>query len=370
LFVKPLPRTVVILGCVSLLNDAASEMITPLLPIFITAVLGSGPAVVGLVEGLAESTASVLKLVSGRLADRGIDAKALVLTGYATSNVARPLIGAALGWTWVLALRFLDRVGKGIRTAPRDALIAGATDASRRGAAFGFHRSMDHAGAVIGPLLAYLLLAGHIPLATVFYWSAIPGALVLLLLSFGLPKHAPLKVTHVAPLQWRALDARLRAIIVVSGVLALAAVPEVFVVLWARDAGLEIAWVPLLWALASLVKMAIALPAGALSDRIGRMPVWLLGLSGRVAVLFGLATVSARGVTVWILFLAYAVSLAVSEPAERAIVGDRAQAEQRGTAFGVFIISPADCWRCRAHSYSARFGSTRRLLLHSSRQAR
>ena len=154
-----LPRTVVVLGLVSLLNDAASEMITPLLPIFLTATLGAGPAIVGLVEGLAEATASVLKLVSGRLADRGVPSKSLVLTGYGLSNTVRPLIGLASAWGAVILLRFLDRVGKGIRTAPRDAMIAGAVPAAQRGRAFGFHRSMDHAGAVIGPLLAFGLLS-------------------------------------------------------------------------------------------------------------------------------------------------------------------------------------------------------------------
>jgi sugar phosphate permease len=135
-----LPRTVVVLGLVSLLNDAASEMITPLLPIFLTATLGAGPAIVGFVEGLAEATASVLKLVSGRLADRGVPAKGLVVGGYALSNLGRPLIGLATGWAAVLLLRFLDRVGKGLRTAPRDALIASAVAPGQRGRAFGFHR--------------------------------------------------------------------------------------------------------------------------------------------------------------------------------------------------------------------------------------
>jgi len=154
-----LPRTVVTLGLVSLANDAASEMLTPLLPIFLTATLGAGPAVVGLIEGVAEATASILKVVSGRLADRGLGAKRLVFTGYGASTLARPLIGLALGWTWVLALRFVDRVGKGIRTAPRDAMIAGAVAPGSLGRAFGFHRALDHGGAVIGPLLAFLLLA-------------------------------------------------------------------------------------------------------------------------------------------------------------------------------------------------------------------
>ena len=132
-----LPRTVVILGLVSFLNDTASEMITPLLPLFLTAILGAGPVVVGLVEGLAEATASLLKLVSGRLADKGWNHKRMLLSGYGVSNTARPLIGLALGWGWVLVLRFLDRVGKGIRTSPRDALIAASTAAGMRGRAFG-----------------------------------------------------------------------------------------------------------------------------------------------------------------------------------------------------------------------------------------
>jgi MFS family permease len=335
-----LPRTVVVLGLVSLLNDAASEMITPLLPIFLTATLGAGPAVVGLVEGLAESTASILKLVSGRLADRGINPKILVMSGYGTSNLARPLIGAAIGWTAVLALRFLDRVGKGIRTAPRDALIAGATDRSRRGAAFGFHRSMDHAGAVIGPLCAYAILARGVSIGDMFFWSAIPGVLVMLLLLFGLQRRAPIELASNPPrLRWKALDVRLRAMIIAAGALALAAVPEAFAVLWATDAGLAIVWVPLIWALASLAKMLIALPAGMISDRIGRLPVWLIGISGRVAALFALGFVNAHGMVVWIVFLGYALSLAISEPVESSIIGDHALPNQRGTAFGLYHLA-------------------------------
>jgi len=335
-----LPRTVVVLGFVSLLNDSASEMITPLLPIFLTAVLGAGPMVVGFIEGVAEATASILKLVAGRMADRGWNPKALVLTGYGTSNVMRPLIGMALSWWWVLALRFLDRVGKGIRTAPRDALIAGATDSTRRGAAFGFHRSMDHAGAVIGPLLAYALLAASVPLQHVFYWSIVPGMLVLLLLIFGVQSNAPTQVLATRePLRWRLLDVRLRAVIIAAAGLAFAAVPEVFVVLWAKDAGLKVVWIPLLWAAASLAKMLIALPAGILSDRIGRIPVLLIGWSCRVGALLALAFASANGVLVWMLFLAYSASLAIAEPAERSVIGDYAPASLRGTAFGLYHLA-------------------------------
>jgi len=334
-----LPRTVLVLGFVSLLNDAASEMITPLLPVFLTAALGAGPAIIGFIEGLAEATASILKLVSGRLADRGVSAKGLVVGGYALSNAGRPLIGLATGWAAVLLLRFLDRVGKGLRTAPRDAFIAGAVGPAQRGRAFGFHRSMDHAGAVIGPLVAFVLLAGQVDLKHVFLASAVPGVLVLLLLVLGLPSTQSVPVAPPERFAWRALHGRLRAMIVASGMLALASVPEVFVVLWATQQGMTVTWVPLVWAAASLAKMLIAMPAGILSDRVGRLPLLLAGWSARVAVLLGLAFLQPGPVGVWCLFIAYSATLAVTEPAERSLIGDHANAGERGTAFGLYHLT-------------------------------
>jgi MFS family permease len=333
-----LPRTVIVLGFVSLLNDAASEMITPLLPIFLTAALGAGPAIVGLVEGLAEATASVLKLVAGRLADRGVPAKSLVVGGYSLSNVARPLIGLAAGWGAVLALRFLDRVGKGVRSAPRDALIAAAAP-DQRGRAFGFHRSMDHAGAVIGPLLAFALLAAHADLEHVFLASAVPGLIVVLLLVLGLPSAPPAAAAAPARFSWGGLHGRLRAMIVAAGLLALSSVPEVFVVLWATQSGLEVKWVPLVWAAASAAKMLIALPAGVLSDRFGRIPLLLGGWTLRVVVLLLLAWATPGDVGVWLLFMAYSATLAITEPAERSVIGDHAAPGERGTAFGLYHLA-------------------------------
>jgi len=333
-----LPRTVVILGLVSLLNDSASEMITPLLPIFLTATLGAGPAIVGFIEGLAEATASVLKLVSGRLADRGVPAKGLVIGGYTASNLARPLVGLATSWLAVLLLRFLDRVGKGLRTAPRDALIAGAVAPGQRGRAFGFHRSMDHAGAVVGPLLAFALLSAQADLQHVFAASAIPGVLVILLLLFGLQAHQVLVPAAPQRFAWRALHGRLRAMIVASGLLALASVPEVFVVLWATQAGMSVTWVPLVWAAASLAKMLIAMPAGVLSDRLGRVPVLLVGWSTRLGVLLLLAFAAPGPFGVWALFIAYSATLAITEPAERSLIGDHAATHERGTAYGLYHL--------------------------------
>jgi len=314
-------------------------MITPLLPIFLTATLGAGPAIVGLVEGLAEATASILKLVSGRLADRGVPAKSLVVGGYTLSNAMRPLIGLATGWGAVLGLRFLDRVGKGIRSAPRDALTAGAAGPEQRGRAFGFHRSMDHAGSVIGPLLAFALLAAHADLKHVFLASALPGVLVIMLLVFGLPAAKAQAVPAPPRFAWGELHGRLKAMIIAAGLLALASVPEVFVVLWATQAGLEIVWVPLVWAAASLAKMLIAMPAGILSDRVGRVPLLLGGWTLRVLVLLLLAFANPAGIGVWVLFMAYSATLAVTEPAERSVIGDHAAPEERGTAFGLYHLA-------------------------------
>ena len=356
-----LPRTVVLLGVVSLLNDAASEMITPLLPIFLTATLGAGPAIVGFVEGLAEATASVLKLVSGRLADRGVPAKRLVLGGYGISNACRPLIGLATGWLAVLLLRFLDRVGKGLRTAPRDAYIASAAHPDQRGRAFGFHRSMDHAGAVIGPLLAFAMLKAQADLQHVFLASALPGVLVILLLVFGLPaQHASLPA-QPKRFRWNELHGRLRAMIVAAGLLALASVPEVFVVLWATEAGMAVAWVPLVWAAASIAKMAVAMPAGVLSDRVGRLPLLLGGWTARIVLLLLLALAQPGAVGVWLLFIAYSATLAVTEPAERSLIGDHADERERGTAYGLYHLTAGLLVLPGALLFGAlweRFGST------------
>lgn len=338
---KFLPRTVVILGLVSFLNDAASEMITPLLPIFLTATLGAGPVVVGLVEGIAEATASVLKLISGRLADRGWNSKRLVIGGYSLSNSARPLIGLAFGWTWVLVMRFLDRIGKGLRTSPRDALIAASTDSHLRGRAFGFHRALDNAGAVVGPLLAFGLLGWGIDLHNVFLLSVVPGIMVLLLLWFGLPATPTMETTvqTSASLGWHGLDSRLRALIIATAGLALATTPEVFLVLWAQARGLEIVWVPLLWAAASAVKVVVAIPGGHWSDRFGRLPVLVAGWGMRILVLIALGLTATGELTIWVLFLSYAGTLAFTEAAERALIGDYAPAVKKATAFGLYHMT-------------------------------
>jgi len=333
-----LPRTVIVLGLVSLLNDTASEMIFPLLPLFITATLGAGPAALGLIEGMAEAASSILKLVAGRMADRGWNHKRMVIAGYGTSNAARPLMGLAFGWGSVLVLRFLDRVGKGWRTSPRDAVISASVTDGVRGRAFGFHRSMDHAGAMLGPLIAFVLLKSGMDMREVFLVSVIPGILLLVLLIWKLPP-APSVSVPAAPLRWSVLHPRLRALILAAGGLAFAAVPEAFLILWAYHGGVDIVIIPLLWAVAHGVKSLVAGPAGALSDRVGRTPVLTLAWGGRIAVLLCIALSQDGGLLVWALFMFYAAALAMSEAAERAMIGDQAPKNLKATAFGLYHLS-------------------------------
>lgn len=225
---RKLPSAVILLGTVSLLNDMASDMIMPLLPVFLTATLGAGPAILSLIEGVAESTASLLKLWAGRLGDGGVGHKPLAVTGYALSNLVRPLLSVAGSWGVVMAVRFADRAGKGLRTSPRDALVSGSVNADQRGQAFGLHRAMDHTDAFIGPLLASGLLAYGLTMQQVFLASVVPGVLAVALLVFGLRvAHAAERRVTPPPLQWSLLHPRLRAMVITAGSLALVAVPMV-----------------------------------------------------------------------------------------------------------------------------------------------
>lgn len=333
-----LPRTVWVLGFASLLNDTASEMIAPLLPVFLTAALGAAPAAIGLIEGLATAASSVLQLVSGRLADRGVSTRRMVLGGYGASNLVRPLIALAWAWPVVLLLRFADRIGKGLRTSPRDALLAGAAGEQHRGVVFGFHRAMDHGGAMLGPLLAFGLLQGGLSTPQVFAASVVPGVLVLLCLGFGLREPPPTPPKPPTALRWGLLDRRVRGLIGAAGLLAVASVPDAFLVLWAYQGGIKVIWLPLLWAAAHAVRSAISIPAGYLSDRLGRTPVVTGGWLIRAGLLAVMGTVSQDGTLLWGLFLAYAGATACTEGAERALIGDRAPLEQKGTAFGIYYL--------------------------------
>ena len=333
-----LPRTVFVLGTAALLNDSASEMVAPLLPVFITAALGASPVIVGLIEGLAEAMAGVLRLLGGALMDRGVPAGRLVRLGYTLSNVGRPLLSVMRAWPFVLIVRLIDRLGKGLRSAPRDALIATSVTADVRGLAFGVQRSMDHAGAVIGPLLAAAALALGASVPMVFALSAIPGAILLVMLWVTLPAQASASRLPPAPLRWHELDARLWGLLGAATVLSLAAVPEAFLMVWARAHGVALFGLPLLWAAASVVKMAIAIPAGVMADRWGRMPMLGVAWGARVFALYGLANATAFGGVGLLLVLLYGASLAVAEPAERALLADVAPPSHRGSLYGAYYL--------------------------------
>ncbi len=328
------------LALVSLLTDAASEMIYPLLPVFLTTVLGASPATLGLIEGAAESTAAIVKLGSGWLSDRIGRYTPVVLVGYAIATVTRPFIGMAQSASQVIALRLIDRTGKGIRGAPRDALLAGAVDASMRGRAFGFHRAADHLGAVIGPLIAWVLLQWvHLDLRTVFMLSAVPGVLAVLTIVLAVRDPAkPVASAAVDPAGETAvatepMPGQFWAVLGVLLLFTLGNSTDAFLLLRAQQLGVPVAALPLLWAALHVVKSASSVPGGLLSDRFGRRTALLLGWALFALVYAGFsAAVSAW--QAWALFLAYGLYFGLVEGAEKALIADMAPVARRGTAFG------------------------------------
>lgn len=339
-----LSRNVIILGFVSLLNDTASEMIYPLLPVFLTSVLGAGPAALGMIEGIAESTASFLKLYSGYLSDRVKRRKQWVVAGYAISNIIRPLIALAGSWVQVLALRFSDRVGKGLRTSPRDALIADSTPESSRGTAYGFHRAMDHAGAIVGPLLAtVLLLVLHDRIASVFLLSFIPGTLAVLLLVLGLrEREAALPPDRSggfsARSAWAEMPSGFRHYLLIILLFTLGNSTDAFLLLRAQSLGVPVALLPAIWVALHTVKMAISVPGGMLSDRLGRKQVIVAGWIVYSLVYAGFG--AARELWhAWALFTVYGVYFGLTEGVEKALVADLAPAHLRGSAFGLYHLT-------------------------------
>jgi MFS family permease len=357
-----LPRTVVALGIVSLLTDASSEMIYPLLPLFLTTTLGASAVAIGVVEGIAESVAALLKLVSGWWSDRIGRRKPFVVLGYGLASLARPLIGITQSVGQVLALRVTDRVGKGIRTAPRDALISDVVDAGQRGRAFGFHRAADHAGAVIGPLVASaLLLWTGISLRTVFLLAAIPAAMAVLVLLFGVREkkrqgdrpssadlagsgeRSPSATAPGSPLpdaSPAALGIPFWRYLLVLLLFTLGNSTDAFLLLRAHDLGVPVALAPVIWALLHVVKSATSTPGGALSDRLGRRPLIVTGWTLYALVYLGFAMASDAW-HAWALFAVYGVYFGLTEGTEKAFVADLVPPARRGAAFGWFNLAIA-----------------------------
>lgn len=315
-------------------------MIYPLLPLFLSTVLGAGPLAIGAIEGAAESVAALLKLASGWWSDRLPRRKPLVVAGYGLAGIVRPLIGLATGVGQVVAIRLVDRVGKGIRGAPRDALIADSVEASQRGRAYGFHRAADHAGAVVGPLAAFALMAwGGVSLRTVFLLAAIPAAAAMVVLLAFVREAARTAGSGRRPGLGRAgLSPRFAAYLGVLFVFTLGNSTDALLILRASELGVPASLTLLLWAMLHVVKSAASTPGGMLSDRLGRRPLIIGGWLVYAAVYlgFGLATEAWQA---WALFAAYGLYFGMTEGVEKALVADLVPANVRGAAFGWFNLT-------------------------------
>ena len=341
---RGLSRNVVILGFVSLLNDGASEMIYPLLPAFLTAVLGAGPAALGIIEGSAEATAALLKLYSGYVSDRVRRRKGWIVAGYGLSNVIRPVIAFSTSWIHVLILRFADRVGKGLRTSPRDAIIADSTPEEYRGVAYGFHRAMDHGGAIIGPLAATaLLLVFHDNIKTIFLLSFVPGLLAVVVLLAGI--HEDRSESHADRKKGRfnfrsafgEMPQNYRSYLLILFLFTLGNSTDAFLLLRAQQLGLSVALLPTIWVVLHIVKMGVSVPGGALSDRIGRKRVIVAGWVLYALVYTGFGAAS-RTWHAWALFAIYGIYFGLTEGVEKALVADVAPSHLRGSAFGLYHL--------------------------------
>ena len=336
-----LGRNVLALSAVSFLTDVSSEMIYPLLPVFLTTVLGANASFIGAIEGAAESTAALLKLASGWWSDRIKRRKPLVALGYAIAGVMRPLVALATSASQVLAIRVSDRVGKGIRNAPRDALLAESVDPRIRGMAYGLHRSADNAGAVVGPLIAFALLTWHVAaLRTVFWLAAIPGLLgviVVLVAVREVPRDAS-KPASTGPDLTQPLGGQFWRVLLVIFVFTLGNSTDAFLLLRANQLGVPVALAPILWAVLNGVKALSNTPGGALSDRVGRRPLLIAGWLLYAAVYFGFARAGAAW-QAWALFAVYGIFFGLTEGSERALIADLVGAERRGTAFGWYNLA-------------------------------
>ncbi len=342
----------------SFFTDASTEMIYPLLPVFLASVLGANASFIGAIEGVAETTASLLKLVSGWWSDKVGSRKKLVVAGYGIASIVRPFTAMTHTASQVLMIRLTDRIGKGIRTSPRDALLADSAPINARGRAFGFHAAADNAGAVVGPLLAFLFLKlqgvgsfdgtkrllphDEQALRNVFWLSAVPALvamIVLIIVVRDVPKHTEGK-KDVGSIDQMAsgLTQRFWAYLVVVLLFTLGNSTDAFLLLRANQLGVPIAMAPILWALLNFVKSATGTYGGGLSDRVGRKPLIVGGwiFYSAVYFAFGWATAAWHA---WILFAVYGIFYGMTEGTEKALVADIVPTQRRGSAFGWYNLA-------------------------------
>ncbi len=349
---RRLPRNVFAISLVSLLNDASSEIIYPLLPLFLSLTLGLSRKEIGIIEGTAESVSSLLKLFAGYFSDRLGRRKGLVVFGYALASFARPFIAFASNIYQVFAIRFADRVGKGIRSAPRDAMIADAATLKQRGLAFGFHRAMDHAGAIIGPLLGYAILLfvatnADTPQAgdysKIFLFASVPALAAVLVAAFFVREKKREERVDAANLQpprfsLRGFNGNFKIFLVLVALFTLSNSSDAFLLLRANNAGISVKTIPLLWAALHISKVVSSLIGGGLSDKLGRRTLIASGWLLYAAVYAGFAFVSSAGMA-WVLFLVYGIYFGLAEGAEKALVADLVRPDQRGTAYGLYNLA-------------------------------
>ncbi|MCY9691477.1 MFS transporter [Paenibacillus alginolyticus] len=330
---------IVVLGLVSLFTDLSSNMIVPILPLYLTSVLHVQVGSIGIIEGITESTASILKLFSGWITDRVGKYKLLMLIGYGLSNLTKPFFALSASWNQVLMIRFSDRFGKGIRTSPRDALIADSTTKEERGKAFGFRRAMDALGAALGPLVAFGVLAMFTNNYRLVFWlSVIPGLIAVALIVFFLKekKHNDTeKQSKLPQIGFRNLNRRFMWFSLISTLFTVGNFSDAFLVLRAQNAGMYPALIPLAFFAFNMSSSFLSMPIGMLSDRIGRRPVLISGFFIFAAVYFGFGM--AKSVAwIWVLFVLYGFYYAFTDGIQKAYIADIVPEGQRGTAMGTY----------------------------------
>jgi len=347
---RNLSRTVFALSFVSFLNDTSSEIIYPLLPAFLALSLGASPFAIGLIEGIAESVASILKLFSGYLSDKFHNRKLPVFVGYALAAVVRPLLSFVTSWPQVLAVRTTDRIGKGIRGAPRDALLAATVPEHARGLAFGFNRAADHLGAVVGPVFAFLLLtylAADPSTPTtreyqqVFLFASIPVVIGLFVIVFFVREEKkPLPETGAIPIKFsiREFDSNFKRFLAVIALFTLSNSTDAFLLLQAKETGVAPAMLPLLWMVLHFSKLLSSIYGGDISDRVGRKALILTGWVIYATVYAGFAFATSAW-QAWVLFIVYGFYFGFTEGVEKALVADLVTDEKRGTAFGFYNLA-------------------------------